>query len=63
MDPVVSDRELAETLEYLCMAAIGVCVTVNQIIGGTAGGLALNGIAERYTMLSERTKTEFKSGA
>jgi hypothetical protein len=34
MDPIASDREPVETLEYLCMAAIGICVAVNQIIGG-----------------------------
>ncbi len=60
MDPVVSDRELAETLEYLCMATIGVCVAVNQIIGGAPDGVALNSIAERYVALSDRTKAEFK---
>jgi hypothetical protein len=61
MDPIVSDRELAETVEYLCMAAIGVCVAVNQIIGGAPGAVPINGIAERYVGLSDRTKAEFTS--
>jgi hypothetical protein len=52
----VSDQELAETCEYLCMAAVGVCVAANQIIGGTTGGKVLQSIAERYTDLSDRTK-------
>jgi hypothetical protein len=60
MDPVVSDRELAETLEYLCMASIGVCVAINQIIGGAPSGAALSDIAQRYGALSDRTKTEFE---
>jgi hypothetical protein len=59
VEPVVRDKEIAETYEYLCMAAVGVCAAVNQIIGGTSGGQLLNGIAERYTDLSNRTKDEF----
>jgi Family of unknown function (DUF5677) len=60
VEPGVSEHELAETCEYLCMAAIGVCVTANQMIGGTPGGAALNGIADRYTDLSDRTKAGLK---
>jgi hypothetical protein len=56
VEPVVSDREIAETCEYLCMAAIGVCVAADQIIGDIPAAAALNGIAERYTALSNRTK-------
>jgi hypothetical protein len=41
VEPVVKDAEIAETLEYLCMAFIGVCVGVNQMLGGTPGGNAL----------------------
>lgn len=58
VDPVVSDHEIAETLEYLCMGAVGVCVGVNQMIGGTKGGKKLGEIAERYTDLSNRTKAQ-----
>lgn len=58
VEPVVTDAELVETLEYLCMAAIGVCVAVNQMLGGTDGGKALNGIATGYTDLSNRTKVQ-----
>jgi hypothetical protein len=58
VDPVVKDAEVAETLEYLCMAAIGVCVGVNQMLGGTDSGKALDGIATRYTELSNRTKAQ-----
>jgi hypothetical protein len=58
VEPVVSEGELAETCEYLCMASVGVCVAVNQILGGTAAGEVLNNIADRYTELSNRTKAE-----
>jgi Family of unknown function (DUF5677) len=58
VDPVVKNAEIAETLEYLCMAAIGVCVGINQMLGGTDGGKALDGIAARYTDLSNRTKAQ-----
>jgi hypothetical protein len=54
---------LAETYEYLCMVAVGVCVGVNQVIGGTAGASMLNSIADRYTDLSNRTKMYFKTAA
>jgi hypothetical protein len=63
VEPVLSEHELAETWEYLCMAAIGACVAANQIIEGTSGGAALNGIAERYTDLSNRTKAATKAPA
>jgi len=56
VEPVVSEHELVQTLEFLCMAAMGVCVATNQIIGGTPAGAALNSIADRYTDLSNRTK-------
>jgi Family of unknown function (DUF5677) len=52
VDPVPHSAELAETLEYLSMAAIGVLVGANQMIGGTEGGKQLNALADRYTALS-----------
>lgn len=54
VEPIPSDRELAETLEYLCMAVMGVCVGVNQLIGCTSGGAALNKLADRYSDVSNR---------
>jgi hypothetical protein len=56
IEPVVSDQELAQTCEYLCMAAIGVCIATSQLIGKVPDEVDLNGIAERYTDLSNRTK-------
>jgi hypothetical protein len=32
-EPAIKDAEVAETLEFLCMAAVGVCVNVNQMLG------------------------------
>jgi hypothetical protein len=58
VEPVVKDEEVTETLEYLCMAAIGVGIGVNQILGGTTGGNVLNSVAERYIVLSNRTKMQ-----
>ena len=58
IEPVVKDAEIAETLEYLCMAFIGVCVGVNQVLGGTNGGNALSALADEYIALSNRTKAE-----
>lgn len=52
IEPVVTDREIEETCDYLCMAAVGVCVAANQILGGVPAAAALNGIAERYAALS-----------
>ena len=57
LDPIVSAEEVAETYEYLCMTAMGVFVAANQIIGGTPGDGALNGIADRYTSLSNAAKS------
>jgi Family of unknown function (DUF5677) len=58
VDPLPTDAEIVETLEYLCMAAIGVLVGVNQIIGGTDGGKALNGLADRYKVLSDESAAQ-----
>jgi len=58
VEPVIKDAEVAETLEFLCMAAVGVCMGVNQMLGGTDGAEALDRIATRYTDLSNRTKAQ-----
>ena len=54
VDPVPRDAEIIETLEYLCMAAIGVLVGVDQIIGGTEGGKVMSNLADRYKSLSDQ---------
>ena len=58
VDPVPTDDELVETLEYLCMAVMGVLVGVNHIIGGTEGGRALNGLADRYKVFSDESAAQ-----
>lgn len=58
VEPGVKDAEIAETLEYLCMAFMGVCVGVNQMLDGTPGGNALPALADEYVALSNRTKAE-----
>ncbi len=54
VEPVVKDTEIVETLEYLCLAVMGVCVGVNQILGGTPGGNVLNTLADEYIQLSNK---------
>jgi hypothetical protein len=55
LNPIVKDKEIEETLELLCQAVIGVCIGVNQILGGTEGGAKLNSLAEEYVALSNRS--------
>jgi hypothetical protein len=50
VEPLVRAEEIAETFEYLSMACLGVCVAVNQVIGGEVG---LSLIADRHTALSQ----------
>jgi hypothetical protein len=52
-EPPVHPEEIVETYEYLSMACLGVCVAVNQIIGGTQGGGQLNALADRHSELSK----------
>ena len=52
-EPLVKPAQIAETYEYLSMACLGVCIGVNQILGGTEGGKRLNALAERHTALFE----------
>ena len=54
VEPIVQEKEVEETLELLCQAAMGVCVAVNEILGGTKGAHALNGLADEYIALSNR---------
>lgn len=55
VEPVAKDEEISETLEYLCLAMIGVLTGVNQIVGGTEGGKALPALSDRYVALSNRS--------
>jgi hypothetical protein len=53
VEPLVKSEEIAETFEYLSMACIGVCVAVNQIIGGNQG---LSQLANRHSALSNASR-------
>jgi hypothetical protein len=55
VEPAVDDAEITETLEYLSVAVLGVCFGVNDLLGGTPGASALNGLAARHVELSNRT--------
>jgi hypothetical protein len=62
-EPVVRPEQVIETYEYLSMACMGVCVGVNQIIGGTEGGKLLNAVAERHDVLSNASKKDQNAAA
>lgn len=49
---MVKDTEIELTLYYLCSAVMGVCVGVNQMLGGTPGGRVLNQLADEFSSLS-----------
>jgi hypothetical protein len=51
-DPVVNDVELSQTVDWACVAMIGACVGVNQILEGTATGQQLPKIADQWQALS-----------
>jgi hypothetical protein len=58
VEPVVKGEEIEQTLELLCQAVMGVCVGVNQMLGGTQGGSALNGLADEYVALSNQSASK-----
>jgi hypothetical protein len=58
VEPMVKDEEIEETLELLCQAVMCVCVGVNQMLGGTQGGSALNGLADEYVALSNKSASK-----
>ncbi|MGT2468961.1 DUF5677 domain-containing protein [Mesorhizobium atlanticum] len=54
VEPIATDQEISQTLEYLCLAMTGVLTGVNQIVGGTDGGKALPALSDQYVALSKR---------
>ncbi len=58
VEPIVKGEEIEETLELLCQAVMCVCVGVNQMLGGTQGGSALNGLADEYVALSNKSASK-----
>ena len=55
VEPIVTDEEIQDRLELLCQAVMCVCIGVNQMLGGTGGGGALNGLADGYVALSNKS--------
>jgi hypothetical protein len=64
VEPEAKNQELAETFQYLCIAFIGACVGVDQLLGGTqlerafqslAFQIKLGALADRCSDLSSRT--------
>jgi hypothetical protein len=58
VEPIVTDEEIEDTLELLCQAVMCVCVGVSQMLGGTRGGGALNGLADGYVALSNKSASK-----
>ena len=50
--PVVRPREIEDTLDLACMALLGAIIGANDVLGGTAGDLALNDLTREYQRLS-----------
>ena len=46
--PPLKPRERLDTIDQACSALIGVCVAVNELLGGTATGQELPKIAEKF---------------
>lgn len=53
-DPVVAESEIVDTLNLACLAAIGVCVGVNQLVGPTPAGEKLIGLSDEYGDLTKK---------
>jgi Family of unknown function (DUF5677) len=52
-EPIVTDYDIAGTLDFLCIGAISVCVGVNQILEGE---FTVTELADEYIKLSNETK-------
>lgn len=52
VNPVVSEAEMSQTVDWACVAMIGACVAFNQIAGGTPAGKRLLEIADTWQALS-----------
>ena len=54
--PVERGAEVADTLNIACNAVLGVCVGVNQILGGTAADPLLKELFVEYEAMNEIAK-------
>jgi hypothetical protein len=48
VSPLPEPAEIEDTLIIACLAMIGCCIGVNQILGGTNGGNGLEALTEEY---------------
>lgn len=53
--PAPKEEEVMKTRDWACNAMLGVCVGVNEILGGTLAGQKLGEIADRYQVLTTRS--------
>jgi hypothetical protein len=56
--PVERGAEVADTVNIACNAVLGVCVAVNQILGGTAANELLNKLFVEYEAMNRTAKAE-----
>jgi hypothetical protein len=56
IQPFEKGAEVANTVNVACYAVLGMCVAVNQILGGTAANSLLNQIWEEYGSMSGAMK-------
>jgi hypothetical protein len=61
-DPPVKESEIAQTVDWACLAVIGACVGVNQILEGTPAGQELLKIADDWQALGHETELVAVSG-
>jgi hypothetical protein len=52
-DPPVKEAEIAQTVDWACLALIGACVGVNQILEGTPAGQGLVKVADEWQALRQ----------
>jgi hypothetical protein len=56
--PVERGAEVADTVNIACNAVLGVCVAVNQILGGTAANQLLNSLFAEYGAMNGTARAE-----
>lgn len=53
LEPLVTEAEIDDTFQLLCLAVLSSLVATNQILGFTAGGNSLEMLAEKYMALQK----------
>lgn len=61
-DPKVRADELNQTLEFACGAYVGVCVGMNQILGGLPSGPALAALFDQFDVLRKHGAKQIAPG-